>query len=328
MIGYQGWQASPDEIVFEMKKKKKGKLLISIIIPVFNGLEYTKTCLQSLSAQVFLPEISPGRYEIIVVDDGSVDGTSDWIRENYPGVHLLQGDGSLWWSGGINAGIKHALDELKTDYVLWWNNDIVPAPGYFTQAVRLAEKNDNNVLIGSKVYILNKPVIWGMGGRFDPLKGSRYMYGGGQPDSETFMKPIEVDWFPGMGTMIHRDVFEKIGLLDEKNFPQYHGDSDFTYRAKQAGFRLVAFPGLIIYNDVSNTGIKHGGSFGKMVRSLTSIKSNSNIKKDIMFYRKHARSPFAWFYLVSKYTRYIGGFYKWKILSFFGIRKEPEHAAG
>jgi GT2 family glycosyltransferase len=311
-----------------MKKQKMGRPLISVIIPVFNGLGFTKTCLKSTTAQISAPEISPARYEIIVVDDGSSDGTSDWIRENYPGVHLLQGDGGLWWSGGINRGIKYALDELKTDYVLWWNNDIIPAADYFVQAVKLVGINDNDVLIGSKVYILDKPVIWGMGGRFNPRKGSRYMYGGNQADSETFMKPIEVDWFPGMGTLIHRKVFDRIGLLDEKNFPQYHGDSDFTYRAKLAGFRLVAFPELVIYNDISNTGIKHGGSFGNLFKSLTSIKSNSNIKKDLVFYRKHASSPLAYFYLVNKYTRYIGGFYKWKFLNFFGIRKEPEHAAG
>ena len=160
-----------------------------------------------------------------------------------------------------------------------------------------------------------------MGGKFNPSNGRRHMYGEQEEDSDAYHEPIEVDWFPGMGTLVHRNVYEKIGSLDEKNFPQYHGDSDYTFRAKKAGFRLVAFPQLIIYNDNTNTGLKHGGNAGGLIKSLTSIKSNYNLKKDIVFYRKHTNSPLAYFLLFNKYFRYTGGFYKWKILNALGIKK-------
>jgi GT2 family glycosyltransferase len=236
-------------------------------------------------------------------------------------VHILYGDGGLWWSGGINKGMAYALKELETDYVLWWNNDIIPGKDYFTQVERLISVNDDDILIGSKIFILGKDLIWGMGGRFDPVKGTKFMYGMRQEDCDIYRKPFEVDWFPGMGTIIHRKVFDRIGMLDEKNFPQYHGDSDFTFRAKKAGFRLMVFPELVIYNDITNTGMIHGGRFIKLYRSVTSIKSNFNLKKDISFYKKHASSPFAFIALIKKYSLYIGGFFKWKILNFFGIKK-------
>ncbi len=310
-----------------MEGKHRVKDKVSVIIPVNNGISFTQACLKSLYTLFSRSEIRSAEFEVIVVDDGSTDSTADWIRDNYPSVHLLYGDGGLWWSGGINMGVTYALENLNTDYILWWNNDIVPANDYFIQAARLIRENGNNVLIGSKVFVLNENLIWAMGCRFNPVNGRRYPYGARQPDSDAFRIPVEADWFPGMGTIIHRSVFEKIGLLDDKNFPQYHGDSDFTYRAKKAGFRLIAFPELVIYNDTTNTGMIHYGSFSNLFKSLVSIKSNFNINKDFVFFKKHAESPFAYFYLINKYFRYVGGFYKWKFLNYLGIKKH-EHAGG
>lgn len=302
-------------------KINNAKLLISIIIPVFNGINFTKTCLKSLFELIPASELSENDFNVIVIDDGSKDGTAQWIRDNYPSVRLIYGDGSLWWSGGINKGVIYALKELKADYILWWNNDIKPADDYFIQAAKLVKENNNHVLIGSKVLSLNGDLIWGMGGNFNPRNGNRFMYGEQQKDSLIFRRPLEVDWLPGMGTIIHRDVFDKIGLVNEKDFPQYHGDSDFTYRAKKAGFKLIAFPELVIYNDTTNTGLIHQGSLTNLYKSLTSIKSNFNIKKDIKFFRAHASSSLAYLFLFKKYFRYIGGFLKWKILNSFGIKK-------
>ena len=295
--------------------------LIAIIIPVFNGLDYTRKCLDSLSELVPKKEPDSYGFEIVVVDDGSSDGTSDWIMKNHPAVHLESGTGNLWWSGGINKGIIYALEKLNAEYILWWNNDIQPAEDYFRNVIDLIDTHDENTIIGSKIYVLKNGLIWGMGGRFNPVTGKRHMYGERQADTADYQKPIDVDWFPGMGTIIHRSVFDKISLLDEKNFPQYHGDSDYTFRARKAGLRLIAFPQLVIYNDDSNTGLIHKGKFSELYESLTSIKSNYNLKKDIAFFRKHSTSPIAYAELFRKYFMYIGGFCKWKILNSLGIYK-------
>lgn len=304
-----------------MDHKISQKIIVAIIIPVFNGLEYTMLCLKTLSELILDTNFYTYDFKIVIVDDGSTDGTANWIKKEFPSVHLKFGNGSLWWSGGINKGVSYALNQMKAEYILWWNNDIQPTETYFEELVKILDKQGSDVIVGSKIFILNSNLIWGMGGKFDPNSGLRHMYGEQQNDSEFYNRSLEVDWFPGMGTTIHKKVFDQIGLLDEKNFPQYHGDSDFTFRAKQAGFKLIAFPQLVLYNDNSNTGLKHNNKFSGLFKTLTNTKSNYNLMKDIAFYKKHRNSMKAYLPLINKYGRYIGGFYKWKVYNFFGIKK-------
>jgi GT2 family glycosyltransferase len=296
-------------------------LKLAIIIPVHNGINYTRHCLANLTSEI--EKLSNGHefIELVLVDDGSDDGTAAWVRENFPYVHILSGDGNLWWSGAINKGSRYALDNLKASHILWWNNDVKTGDNYLRTLWSLINQTDDDTILGSKVYVIDSDIIWGMGGVFYPSTGKRKNYAELEKDMDKYRVPIEVDWFPGMGTTIPAGVYAKIGFLDEERFPQYHGDSDYTYRAKKAGFKLMAQPDLIIYNDNKNTGLIHKGKFKNLYKSLTSIKSNYNFKKDFAFYRKHASSIRAYQFLFARYLRYIGGFFKWKILSLIGIRK-------
>ncbi len=294
---------------------------LAILIPVFNGLDYTKKCLKNLKTLLEHYNDAGDQVRIIISDDNSKDGTSGWVKEHYPEVVILKGDGNLWWSGGINVASSYAIEEFETDFILWWNNDIEADQNYFSRIFHHMKHSDNNTIIGSKIFVINSDIIWGMGGVFNPRNGRRKNFAEKEKDGDIYHKIVDVDWFPGMGTLIPADVYKTIGYLDEKKFPQYHGDSDFTFRAKKAGFRLLVDPEMIIYNDISNTGLIHGGSIKLLYRSLTDIKSNFNIKKDILFYRKHAQSPLAFFELAKKYFKYTGGFFKWKFLGIFGVHK-------
>ena len=295
---------------------------VCITFPVFNGLAYTKNCLASLEKNT--KKLNPVQFaiEIVIVDDGSTDGTSDWINMNYPKVHVLEGTGDLWWSGGIDKGIRYAFDQLKADYILWWNNDVIEDENYFTKLREVLNENEPATLIGAKIYLdETRTVIWSMGGIFNLKTGYKEMIGSGFEDGEQFQAPVECDWLTGMGSVIHKSVYERIGELDEKNFPQYHGDADFTLRAHKAGFTVKVDPRLKIYNDTSNSGLKHENSFLNLWKSLFSIKSNFNISKDFKFYKKHTVSMLAYRVVLKKYFTYIGGFFKWKLLQAFGITR-------
>ncbi len=299
------------------------KIKIALVFPIFNGLDFTKTCLKSLSAS--FKEVDPrgGIFEIVIADDGSSDNSQEWIQEHYPKVHILKGDGSLWWSGGVNMAIEYAINNLKADYLLWWNNDILPAEGYFKNLLTVIKKTDENTIVGSKIYYADKKdTIWSMGGLFDPKTGKKSMMGNDQPDSEKFNTPKEADWLAGMGTLIHASVYNKIGMLDAKNFPQYHGDSDFTFRAKKNGYKIIVYPELKIYNDKRQSGLQHDESFKRLMDSLVSIRSNYNIKKDFMFYKIHSTCPRAYFPLLKKHISYVGGFFKWKLFGLVGIKRK------
>jgi GT2 family glycosyltransferase len=294
---------------------------LTIIIPVFNGLHHTKKCLSGLFNMIMeLKE--PERIEVIVTDDGSKDGTSDWIGTNYPKVVVLNGDGSLWWSGGINMGMKYALEELETDYVLWWNNDITPANDYLENLLEIID-NEKIMIGGSKIFYAGKEnQVWSMGGKFDTKTGRKHMLGMDEYDNGQYNSIVDADWLPGMGTFIHKSVINKIGLVDNTTFPQYHGDSDFTFRAKLAGYTIKVYPHLRIWNDKSNSGLLHQDSYKQLLRTLNDVKSNYHISKDIQFYRRYASSPYAYQTLAFKYCYYIGGFLKWKFLNFLGYTKK------
>jgi GT2 family glycosyltransferase len=295
---------------------------IAIVFPVFNGLHYTKSCLHSLFSEHHIEKRNADIF-LVIVDDGSTDGSYDWIKQNYPQVKLLKGNGNLWWSGGINLAIKYAMNELKCDYILSWNNDIIANSDYFDNLISILSSQDHQTIIGSKIYhVHQKNIIWSMGGLFDVKSGFKSLIGSAETDNAMYEKITECDWLPGMGTITHNSVYKMIGMLDERNFPQYHGDSDFTLRAKKNGYRVIVHPALKIFNDTRHSGIRHDKSARRLVQSLFSIKSNYNIKKDFLFYKKHTESAKAYKVLFEKYYKYIGGFIKWKLLGIIGIKHD------
>jgi GT2 family glycosyltransferase len=292
---------------------------ITLVIPVYNHLDYTSRCIQSLDRLILKQQFKHCNYQVVVVDDGSTDGTAGWLAEHHPDVVVLHGDGTLWWSGGINKGAKFAIEQLGTDYILLWNNDITPVEDYFHQLDQLLTRLGMNTLVGSKIlYHGNEQIIWSFGGTYNPVNGKKRMIGMDEPDSGQYSEVLSVDWLPGMGTLVPVDVIEKIGYWDDRRFPQYHGDSDFTFRAKKAGFEIMVRPDLKIWNDKSSSGLTHGDSLRGLIRSFTSIRSNLNIRKNILFYRRHADSWRAYRFLIRYYMKVIGGFVKWKVLALVG----------
>lgn len=297
---------------------------IAILLPVFNNLDFTKTTLEELGG--LHDKVDGAIFHIVLIDDGSTDGTSEWVKQNHPEVVLLHGDGNLWWSGAINMGAQYAIEELKVDYLLLWNNDVNVVGDYFKELVRIISDTAMPALLGSKIYVAEQPeLVWSMGGYFNPKSGRYDMYGNFAKDLEEFGKIREVDWLTGMGTVVPVEVLEKIGYWNAKDFPQYHGDSDFTYRAKLAGYRVLVHPALGILNHVKNSGIDHEGSFRRLMMLLTDIRSKSNLKKYMKFYRLYARTLRAYWPVVWLYLQIFGGFLKWKILRIFGIKKKTNY---
>ena len=78
--------------------------MIHVVIPVFNRLELTKPCIESIKKNEKFCALS-----IVLIDDGSSDGTSEWIKKNYPEITILHGTGSLFWDGAVHYGIEYIL---------------------------------------------------------------------------------------------------------------------------------------------------------------------------------------------------------------------------
>ncbi len=289
----------------------------SIIIPVHNGLGYTKNCITTILSILNDSGIDYNQAPIVVVNDGSTDGTGEWIRESYPFIHLLNGDGNLWWSGGINAGVRYAIDNLNVDYILLWNNDITPAADYFKQVQKIINKAESPEIICSVVYDKDQPdIIISTGCYFNTKTGTLRLINYHVKESELTTEKLIINSFGGMGTLIRKDVFQKIGFFDEVNFPQYYGDTDFGLRSSMAGFKITLNPMQKIWNDRTNTGLhsKKGG-LKELFESYRSIKSLYNINKDLKFYGKHSKSILAYQALLQKHLIFLLSFCKRRLKS-------------
>lgn len=252
------------------------KPLVYIVTPVFNNIVLTLRFLASLAG------ITYANYRIVIVDDGSSDGTESTIRENYPDVLILKGTGSLWWAGATNQGIRYALENCA-EYILTINNDALVNDDFLDQLVKTALEN-GNAIIGCRIMHLEDPSkIWSMGGGFDwdTLPVLRLIRSGEYIDSTDEEIRCEVVRFLcGNGTLLPAMCFRKLGFYDESRFPQYHADSEYCLRAGDNGYKILIDSNAVIFNDTRNIGSKKKNSLWNI---LFSRQSYLNIKGHFHF---------------------------------------------
>ena len=280
---------------------------ISIIIPIYNRLEITKRGLYSIFLSLKHYEINGGnnfQFKIIVVDDGSKDGSSEWINAHRPDVIVLNGDGNLWWTGSINLGSRFAVENLSANYILLWNDDTLCEENYFLELTKTIESKlyENSILV-SKIYWLNEDsLLFNFGCSFNKFTGNRKGIGFNQRDSDKFSKVRKVDWSGGMGTLIPTTILLKLDFFDANRFPQYFGDFDFFLRAKKNGFNSYAIPSLKIFNERETTGIYKAKNITEFKNLLLSNQSMYNVKQNFEFTKLHSNTVVSWIRLFLIYS--------------------------
>jgi len=197
----------------------------ALIIPIHNRKAVTIKCLDHLAAQGDLDS-----FRGIVVDDGSTDGSADAIRAKYPQVHLLQGDGHLWWLGALKLAMEYAYDR-GAQYFIWLNDDTLPDKGAIAFLVHQCSLR-HPCVIGAQCYETEqyKQPTYG-GCRRVGLKLEKIY-----PPSRG---EVSCDSLNGNLICFHRDAVEQVGFPLADRFPQYHGETVYTWQLKQAGFQLI-----------------------------------------------------------------------------------------
>ena len=199
------------------------------IIPTFNRLHHTRSCVEELRAQTYVP------LEIVVSDGGSTDGSRASIRREFPSVTVLGGEEELWWTGAMDRGMDHALrrGKVEHDFLLMMNND-THIPVDFVEKLVAAQKEHGGAVGALAVDHADPQKIISAGLRID---WSCYAF-----CEKTRLAPrehyYEVDVLPGRGTLLPLSIVQAVGKVDAKRFPHYIADYEFFARAKRAGYSL------------------------------------------------------------------------------------------
>ncbi len=283
---------------------------IAVIIPVRNRKNYTQNILNQLHEQESKLKKAVS-FLIIVVDDNPSDGTPIFIKKNFPEVHVVEGDGNLWWTGAIRVGMEYALDCFAPDYFLWLNNDIqldVQTLDVLYNSCKYLEKNVHSKckpLIGGIIVVENDDWIAFSGRKSG--KSIRYL------EQFTESDFISVDVLNGNLVLIPREVVEIIGYPDVKHFRHYGGDYDYSSRAREAGIDVLLSRKLKALTEYSaNDVIRYmpfdvqfylASSLKKrwnVFKNLTNLKSNYNIWHNVNLVNRHQtvsfRTYWSWYY--------------------------------
>ena len=217
-----------------------------VIIPVYNRCEMTDACLESIFRQ------DTDDVTVIVVDDGSTDGTSEMLRIKYPDVIVEYGNGDLWWTGATNKGIRYVLDVCQPeDYVLLLNIDLVLHNSYLESVRKMAEIQPNSLIGSVVVDFINRESIVSGGVQIN-WKNAKVtdLNRGKKLSSFPADFCAEVSTLTGRGVLIPIRMFRENGLY--KSHYQQCGDYELPVRAARAGYRLLVAYSMIVYNHPKN----------------------------------------------------------------------------
>jgi GT2 family glycosyltransferase len=249
---------------------------VFVVIPVFNRKEFTHDCLASLQKQ------DTANFTVIVVDDGSTDGTGEMIRQRFPDTILLEGDGSLWWVGSINKGICHALSLCQDDdFILVINDDLVVPSNYVSSLLNAANLHPETI-IGSVETINNAKHIIKSGGVTVNWSTAKHKVLNKGKSLEQFPScyTVEVDSLTGRGTLFPSKVFREVGLYDGIHFKQC-GDTELPLRANfKFGYPLiVSYDAVVISYQGSKNNIndKKTYTLSDLKEYFFSIRSHYNL---------------------------------------------------
>jgi GT2 family glycosyltransferase len=218
--------------------------LVTIIVLNWNGKQDTLACLESLQ------QLSYPNSQVLVVDNGSSDGSAAAIRARFPHWPLIEIKENLGFAGGNNVGLRYALEQ-GADYVLLLNNDTLVAPDFVDCLVQAVESDPSIGVAGPTIYYHQQADrIWSAGGAIDWRRGQTRMLELNKPDNgQLGAMPRPVDFVTGCALLARRETLEQAGLLDERFFV-YYEETEWCIRAQRAGFRIVHVPRAKIWHKI------------------------------------------------------------------------------
>ena len=212
---------------------------VTIVIPNYNGLKFMEPCFKALSMQICRD------FDILVVDNGSTDGSVEWLKEQeIPAIFLPENTG---FSGAVNVGLKAAA----TPYVILLNNDTEPDFHYVGEMIKAIERSPKIFSVSCKMIQLCNRELMDDAGDMYSLLGWAYQRGVGR-SSAKYNRACRIFSACAGAAIYRREVFDEIGYFDEMHFA-YLEDLDIGYRARIAGYDNIYCPTAMVYHVGSGT---------------------------------------------------------------------------
>lgn len=227
--------------------------LVSVVVLNWNGGELLKKCLESLQKNTEYPD-----YEVIVVDNGSEDGSQELVRKDFPDIRLIENEKNLGFAKGNNRGIKAGEGE----YIFLLNNDTEVTKGWLTELVKVAASDPAIGIVGCRLEYPDGEVQHA-GGYVTSAGIAKHYTSGGQR---------EVEYVTGAALLIKKGVIEEIGYLDEKFSPFYFEEMDWCFRAKKSGYKIIYSPNAEIVHHESFSMKKRANNFVYFVKNKNRIR--------------------------------------------------------
>ena len=281
------------------------KKLVSIIVVTRNRRKVTLACLRS----VF--KMNYPNFKVILVDNGSTDGTIATVKKQFPKVKIADAKKNLGLNGGKNLGQKQA----KGKYILFLDSDIVVDKNFLKELVEVAESDQTIGIVCPKMYYYDrKNVVWYAGSFVNLLTSRTENVNANQVDKGQFNKIKETQFAP-TAYLVTRAVVKKIKNHNEDFFMTY-GDTDYGFRAREAGFKVVFAPKAHLWHRLKKKENK------KTIRALgynLPMRAYYFSRNRVIFMKRHASKlnfvvfiffffPFFTLYITYKIIALGGGF--------------------
>lgn len=258
----------------------------SVIVLHYKHYAHTRACLNSLRASTFR------NLDVIAIDNGSDDGAFTALQQEFPEVLAMQLPRNLGFAGGVNVGLRAALD-AGTEWLMLLNNDAIVAPDCIEKLIAGLQRHPHIGILSPKFIRPSTGRLGAIGFRVTTYDVQPVGWDAPDAPADDTETPILFDAVSGGAMLIRRAVIEQIGLFDECFF-FYFEDTDFCVRTREAGFDVAYLPAAVVYHSVSES-----------TKSVPGLADFYLGRSRQIYFRKHLRGAQKWSYAITEPLRVL-----------------------
>ena len=243
--------------------------LVSVLVVNYNGRRFLEDCLRSLKQQ----SLERPKFEIILIDNGSVDGSVEFVRSEFPDVRVIALPQNIGFAAANVAGLEHATGR----YIALLNNDAVAEPGWLTASLDAMETSNDIGGVAAKIVFAHDPKTINSAGLVLLRDGRGADRGFRCEDGEEYRQPTDVFGACGAAVVYRREMLDDVGFFEPRFF-MYYEDLDLAWRARRRGWRFVYAPDAVVRHVHCGSSGEWSPAFCFYVernRVLTSIRNAS-----------------------------------------------------